>query len=49
MRSFFAEEERKFVAHLNAGVGYGDGEEVVLDFERDKVVAKHEVGGDGAK
>ena len=50
MSQFLAEQQRQFVAqqHL-AGIGSGDGQNIVLHFQRHEVVAEHQVRRNGAK
>src|SRR5467141_3062478 len=44
-----AEEQRQLIAHLHAGIGYGNRQDVVLHFQRHEVVAEHQVRGDGSE
>jgi len=49
-QKFLAEQEGQLVAHLHlAGIRGGDGQYIVVDFQRHEVVAEHQVRGNGAK
>ena len=46
----FSQQQRKFVAEqYQAWIGDRDGKRIVLHFERDEVVAEHQVRGNGAE
>src|SRR5207247_8172933 len=49
-QKFFAKQQRELIAHLHlTGVGRGDGQNIVAHFQRDEVVAEHQVRGDSTK
>src|SRR5712664_103001 len=49
-QKFLSQQEGQLIAHLHlAGVSRGDGQNIVLEFERNEVVAEHQVRGDGTK
>src|SRR4029077_6068541 len=49
-QKLLAEQERQLIAHLHlAGIGRGDGQNVVLELKRNEVVAEHQVRGNGTK
>src|SRR6267378_2530140 len=49
-QKFLSQQEGQLIAHLHlAGVRRRNGQNIILQFERDEVVAEHQVRGNGTK